>query len=369
MDITVARRIRTVLLIVLFAAGALWLLSSRRPPERQHFAAIFTDASEVVPRNDVRINDVIVGKVASVTLDGLHARIEFTVDDDVELPADTRAELRQVSLLGEQYLALVPEGEGRLDDGATIPLERTRRATDFEELVGAGGELAAAVSVSNVNELVNGFNRAFGADPDRLGRLLDATAATARAFNAATPDLEATIDRIEAMSRQLAPNSEALAQSIDQLAAGMTALDNHKGDLATFTTGLADFSDRMAELLTRNEQRFVQGTPQLRQVFGELVDSFGDIELWLDNFYELNAAWSCIGDGNFLNETFLLVPTAAYIDYGPGDCDPEKGNRSRSNQHQTKVAEDAEPIDTDLGPRSEGLDRVYGAALSARRAS
>ena len=369
MDLTVARRIRTVVLIVLFIAGGLWLWSSTRPPERQRFAAIFTDASEVVAQNDVRLNDVIVGKVSSVTLDGLHAKIEFTVADDVTLPAETRAELRQVSLLGEQYLALVPEGSGRLDDGATIPLSRTRRATDFEELVGAGGELAAAVSVSNVNELVSGFNKAFGADPDRLGRLLDATAATARAFNASTPDLEATIDRIEEMSRRLAPNSEALAGSIDQLAAGMKALDAHKGDLATFTTGLADFSDRMAELLTRNEQRFVQGTPQLRQVLAELVDSFGDIELWLDNFYELNAAWSCIGDGNFLNETFLLVPTAAYVDYGPGDCDPEQGNRSRTNQHQTKVAEDAKPIDTDVSPRSQGLDRLYGAALVTRSPS
>ena len=369
MHIDTARRLRTVVLLVVFVAGGLWLWSSRRPPDRQRFAAVFTDASEVVPRNDVRLNDVIVGKVASVTLDGLHARIEFTVDRDVVLPEETRAELRQVSLLGEQYLALVPEGQGRLADGATIPLERTRRATDFEELVGAGGELTAAISVSNVNRVVSGLNEAFGTDPDRLGRLLDATASTARAFNASTPDLEATIDRVEEMSRQLAPNSEALAASIDQLAAGMRALDAHKGDLAGFTTGLADFSERMAEILTRNEQRFVEGTPHLRQVFGEIVDSFADVERWLDNFYELNASWSCIGDGNFLNETFLLVPTAGYVDYGPGDCDPEQGNRSRTNQHQAKVAEDAPPMEIDVSPRSTGLERLYAGAFPARTAS
>jgi phospholipid/cholesterol/gamma-HCH transport system substrate-binding protein len=319
-----------------------WFWQSRQGPPRHHYAAVFTDASEVVAKNDVRLNDVIVGKVTSVTLDGLQARVGFSVDRDVTLPAGTRAELRQVSLLGEQYVALIPDGKGELADGTTIPLERTRRATDFEELVGAGGELAANIAVSQVNKLTAGFSRAFGDDPAKLGRLLDASAATAKAFNDHTPELLATIDRVEQMSAQLAPHSKELAASIDDLAAGMKALDANRVDLASFTTGLATFSDRMAELLSKNEARFTDGVPQLKQVFGELVDSTNDINVWLENFYGLNSAWSCMGDGNFLNETFFLMPTLANIDYGPGKCDPEAGQRSRTKQHQLVVPTGAE---------------------------
>jgi len=326
--------------LTIVALVAVWFWRSHQGPPRNHYAAVFADASEVVARNDVRLNDVIVGKVTSVTLDGLHAKVRFSVDRDVHLPAGTRAELRQVSLLGEQYLALVPSGHGELADGTTIPLSRTRRATDFERLVGVGGELAANIAVSQVNQLTAGFANAFGDDPGKLGRLLDASAATAKAFNDHTPELLATIDRVEQLSAQLAPHSAALASSIDDLAAGMKALDAHRGDLSAFTTGLATFSDRMAALLTGNEARFTNGIPELKHVFGELVDSTNDIHVWLDNFYGLNAAWSCIGDGNFLDETFLLAPAFAIIVYGPGHGDPEKGTRSRTMQHQLVVPTD-----------------------------
>lgn len=339
MSVATARRIRTTAIVVVLAVVALWLWTARQGPARHEYAAIFTDASEVVPRNDVRLNDVIVGEITAVTLEGLHARIEFAVDRDVELPRGTRAELRQVSLLGEQYLALIPEGDGELASGTTIPLERTRRATDFEELVGAGGELAANIAVSQVNKLTAGFARAFGDDPAKLGRLLDATAMTAKAFNDHTEQLLATIDRVEQMTAQLAPHSDELGAAIDDLAAGMRALEDNRAGLAEFTTSLATFSERMAELLSANQERFTAGLPHLRQVFGELVDSTGDINLWLDNFYALNAAWSCIGDGNFLNETFFLFPAAAQMNYGPGACDPEQGNRSRTNQHQVVVGQ------------------------------
>lgn len=337
MTLAAARRLRTIAVLVIVAVAAAWFWTSRGGPARNEYAAIFTDASEVVPRNDVRLNDVVVGAITSVTLDGLHAKIEFSVDRDVELPAGTRAELRQVSLLGEQYLALIPEGDGELVSGTTIPLERTRRATDFEELVGAGGELAANIAVAQVNKLAAGFTGAFADDPAKLGRLLDATASTAKAFNDHTAELVATIDRVEQMTAQLAPHSDELAAAIDDLAAGMGALADNRDGLAAFTSLLATFSERVAELLSVNEERFTAGLPHLRQVFGELVDSTADINRWLEHFYALNAAWSCVGDGNFLNETFFLFPAAAQLDYGPGACDPEQGNRSRTTQHQVVV--------------------------------
>lgn len=364
----IVRRARTIALLVIASMVVGWFVFVRSGPGRHHYAAVFTDASEVVKRNDVRLNDVIVGKVTGVALDGLHAKVDFNVDKDVALPAGTRAELRQVSLLGEQYLALIPEGEGRLRDGTTIPMTRTRRATDFEQLVGTAGELAANVAVGQVNQLVHGFTRAFGDDPNRLGRLLDATAAVSKTFNDHTPELQATIDRVEQMSAQLAPHSQEMAGAIDQLAAGMKALDDHRGDLGALTTNLARFSDRMAELLTNNEARLEKGLPAMRQVFGEIQGSLADATRFIDNLYGLDASWSCIGDGNFLNETFLLFPSAAYIDYGPGGCDPEKGQRSRNKQGQLVVeGVPGQQIDTSGSTgRSSSFGRVYERGVPQR---
>jgi virulence factor Mce-like protein len=369
--VTVAtvRRARNALLLLIVALVAGWMVFVRQGPDRQEFAAVFTDASEVVPNNDVRLNDVIVGKITAVDLHDFRARVEFKVDRDVELPSGTRAELRQVSLLGEEYLALIPEGEGRLKDGAEIPLERTRRATDFEELVGTGGELAAGLSAGSINQLLHGVTNAFGDDPDKLGRLIDSTAAVSKSFNDATPDLQATIDRVDQMAAKLAPESGEMAAALDDLADGMEALGRHSGDLSALTTNLADFGERMAAVLTTNEQRLTDGMPHLRQILTEASGSLGDVGKWLDYFYGFNASWACIGDGSFFNESFLLMPSAATIDYGTGECDPEKGNSSRTKQGQI-VVEDVpqQHIDTsDQSGDGSDLRRVYDGGVGAAR--
>ena len=129
MSATGVRNIRLGLLVVALVSALLWWRANQ-PPARNHYAAIISDASELVPDNSVRINDVPVGQVTKVVLDGLHAKVSFNLDRDVHLPAGTRVELRQTSLLGEEYLALVPAGKGTLREGTTIPLDRTRRVRD-----------------------------------------------------------------------------------------------------------------------------------------------------------------------------------------------------------------------------------------------
>ncbi|MFP5322662.1 MAG: MlaD family protein, partial [Acidimicrobiia bacterium] len=144
--LTLAKRIRLVLAVVVVMATGLGVWSAW-PESGPAYAAMVKDASGLVPRNDVRLNDIIVGKATSIGLEGLPARIDFEVDDDVDLPAGTRVELRQTSLLGEYFVALVPEGDGRLEPGSVIPLERTRRAAELETIVSQAGALSAQVNI------------------------------------------------------------------------------------------------------------------------------------------------------------------------------------------------------------------------------
>ena len=66
MSIGTVRRIRTVVLLTLVVFAGAWFLMNRKGPDRHHYAAVFDDASEVVAKNDVRLNDVIVGKVTGI---------------------------------------------------------------------------------------------------------------------------------------------------------------------------------------------------------------------------------------------------------------------------------------------------------------
>ena len=66
----------------------------------------FRDVLDLVPQSTVKVNDVSVGKVTDVTLDGAVAEVTLELRNDVELPDNAIAELRQTSLLGEKFVSL-----------------------------------------------------------------------------------------------------------------------------------------------------------------------------------------------------------------------------------------------------------------------
>jgi phospholipid/cholesterol/gamma-HCH transport system substrate-binding protein len=106
------------------------------------FAAEFSQATELAPDAAVTIAGVKVGHVVSVSLDrrtGLE-RAVLEVDHRYEpRPADTRAILREKTLLGETYVALSagnPSGP-KLRDGATLPRHQVQNTVQLDQILNA----------------------------------------------------------------------------------------------------------------------------------------------------------------------------------------------------------------------------------------
>ena len=77
----------------------------------------FQDVLDLVPKSTVKVNDVSVGQVKSIELEGYHANVTLELRNDTKLPENTIAEIRQTSLLGEKFVSLsAPEtgAEGTL---------------------------------------------------------------------------------------------------------------------------------------------------------------------------------------------------------------------------------------------------------------
>ena len=91
----------------------------------------FRDVLDLVPQSAVKVDEVTVGKVEKVALDGYTAVVTVRLNGDVQLPENTYAMIRQTSLLGEKFVDLAPPTSetptGRLKDGDTIPLSRSGR--------------------------------------------------------------------------------------------------------------------------------------------------------------------------------------------------------------------------------------------------
>ena len=124
--------------------------------------AYFDDILNVVPRSPVMVDDVTVGEVTDVERVDWHAKVTLRVRDDVVLPDNAIADIRQVSLLGEKYVALEApadgSGTGRLSDGDDIPLSATGRNPEVEEVLGALSFLLSGGGVAQLGTITHELN-------------------------------------------------------------------------------------------------------------------------------------------------------------------------------------------------------------------
>jgi phospholipid/cholesterol/gamma-HCH transport system substrate-binding protein len=100
-------------------------------------SARFDNIGGLKPRAAVRSAGVVVGRVASVTLDSdsYEAVVRIDIDQRYRFPKDTSAKILTAGLLGEQYIGLEPGGDTAfLETGGRITL--TQSAVVLENIIG-----------------------------------------------------------------------------------------------------------------------------------------------------------------------------------------------------------------------------------------
>jgi len=100
-------------------------------------SAKFDDAGGIEAGSDVKISGIKVGTVENNVLDEktYRAKLTFSVDKDVKLPADSSAKIVSSGLLGEKFLELAPGADEEfLNDGQEIIY--TQSSVNFEQLLG-----------------------------------------------------------------------------------------------------------------------------------------------------------------------------------------------------------------------------------------
>jgi phospholipid/cholesterol/gamma-HCH transport system substrate-binding protein len=112
--------------------------------KQYEFTADFKEAVTLAPQSDVRIGGVSVGKVAGLSLPSRGNFTEVKIELDPQfapIPSDTRAILRQKTLLGETFVELTG-GTARapkLADGGHLAHSQTVDSTQIDEIFRAFG--------------------------------------------------------------------------------------------------------------------------------------------------------------------------------------------------------------------------------------
>ncbi len=111
--------------------------SGQKTDSSSVYYATFDRVDGISIGSDVRMSGVKVGSVQSIAIESntYLANIKFALDNKIQLPKDSSAEVVSDGLLGSKYLAIVPGGdENILQAGETIT--HTQSSVNLESLIG-----------------------------------------------------------------------------------------------------------------------------------------------------------------------------------------------------------------------------------------
>jgi phospholipid/cholesterol/gamma-HCH transport system substrate-binding protein len=197
----------------------------------------------------VRSNGSEVGQLRSIELVPHAAVAHIDVRADVRLPVGTRAELRQTTVLGDIYLALLPppgDTAGLLRDGDTIPLRDTDTGPQIEQILERMAAFVSGGSAARMQDAIEQMNSALPEDPAETRELAGRVTADLGAAADGIGDIDRIVAATEQLTRRLYQMreevwflfSETAGQRLGRVPEFMTAVLNVVIDVNTLTTGL-----------------------------------------------------------------------------------------------------------------------------------
>ncbi|MFL5910212.1 MAG: MCE family protein [Gaiellaceae bacterium] len=212
---------------------------------------VFENVLDLVPQSECRVNDVPVGKVTKIDLVNWKAVVTCRLRSSVDLPANAVATISQTSLLGEKFVALsAPQGQtpqGRLVQGAEIPLDRTSRSTEVEEVLSAMSMLVTGGGLEQVSTINHELNAALQGHTVQLRDLLGRLNTFVGTLDRQKSQIVTTIDKVDQLAATLARHNKTIADTIDSTGPAVKILAGQRKDLTKLLVNM----DKLGTVATR----------------------------------------------------------------------------------------------------------------------
>jgi phospholipid/cholesterol/gamma-HCH transport system substrate-binding protein len=354
-----------VLLMVLIVAFCLANFNKVFKPVDIVYLKTNTVGNQLSKQGDVKVRGIIVGEIRSVDSDGTGATVEMAMDPDFlpTIPSNTTAMLIPKTLFGERYVSLsIPPGASSrpLQEGDTISQDRSRNATETEQVLNNLLPVLTAVQPQKLSDTLGAVSQALSGRGEQLGNTLvllnqyvegvipalpdlqanlRALAPTADIYNAAAPDLLLALDNLVTTSRTLVEQRAAFESTFRTVT---SASDTTTAFLAANRENiieLAASSRPTLELLARYSSEFpcllrqlTDVTPKINNVLSPTTGVQIEAELTIDNGKYVPGDQPVYGDTrgprcyNIVGQAPQFPPGGPIID-GSTPPDPSRGTQ------------------------------------------
>ena len=247
----------------------------------------FLDVLDLVPQSGVKVADVPVGRVDKIELrKDWTALVTLTVNGDVDLPANAVAKIQQSSLLGEKFIELAAPGnekpEGKLRDHPKIPLSRTNRNVEVEELLGAlslvlnGGGLAQLQTINKeLGAALQGRETAVRSTLTELDSFIGG-------LDVQKSEINRALDSANTLAGTLAARTATIDTALTDIGPGLDVINQQRDLLVSMLQSLARLGDVGTRIINRSAADTVADLKLLQPILTQLAAAGPDLAGSLD---------------------------------------------------------------------------------------
>ena len=237
--------------------------------------AEFADVLDLVPQSSVKVDQVTVGSVEKIELNGWTARVTLRIPKSVDLPDNAVAELKQTSLLGEKYVELAPPTgtapEGRLRDGDNIPIDRTGRNPEVEEVLSAMSLLLNGGGVAQLKTIETELNNAMRGNQTQIRDVIKQLDTFVGGLDQQKAEIVRAIDNIDKLAAKLEAQKDDLAKALESMPKGLKVLADQRQQLVQMLQALSRLGDVGTRVISQSKADTAANLKALQPILSQLT--------------------------------------------------------------------------------------------------
>jgi phospholipid/cholesterol/gamma-HCH transport system substrate-binding protein len=224
----------------------------------------------------VMINDVVVGSVGKMTVQGWHANVEVSIRPDAVVPGNAVASVGQTSLLGSMHLQLNPplgeSARGSLKPGATIPLSNSSTYPSTEQTLSLLSIVINAGGLAQLGDIVHNFNASVHGREAQIRDLLSRLDTFVGTLDQQRDNIIASIQALNRLAGTFAAQRDAINDALNKVPPALDVLVKERPNITTALEKLGTFSDTTTRLVNDTQADLVKNLQNLEPTLKALTD-------------------------------------------------------------------------------------------------
>jgi phospholipid/cholesterol/gamma-HCH transport system substrate-binding protein len=215
--------------------------------------AYFSDAAGLKSGDDVKVAGLDAGKVGAVEIEDGKVAVQLKVNSDVEMPADSTAEIAIETLLGKKNVTLFSgSSSSLLADGDEIGIESTRTPVDLIQLADTSVDLLEASDADALQTFMEEVTKITSGKRTQITTLVNGLADVSAAIDSRSTELSRLIDSLRTVSGTFAERDETLVNMIDNYDVVLGNLAERTDDLQSLLENTDLAAHEVASMVRRN---------------------------------------------------------------------------------------------------------------------